>query len=460
MLKRASILIVMAGLIIAVGFGCKGLSTTEQQATQSTTLELWTVYDDVDAMNNLITKYRAARPYLTVNVRQLTPDELYPRLVEALAEDSGPDIISITNRSLKQYVSKLAAMPSTVKDTTMTVVKKTVGEETVVNTASVALPNVTQLDKEFVQTVKKDAVLNGRIYGLPLAMDVMALYYNKDLLDRSGIAEPPQNWSEFQEDVRKITRYNKTTGKITQSGVALGTGNNIPGADDLLYVLFKQSGFDFVDRNGTAVFDRGSSQARDIETPVMNVVNFFTDYANPARDTYSWNEEMPAANERFGAGAVGFFFGYSYHLPYFNSRAPQLNFGVLPLLQLNNESPANVANYTLLSVVGKSRHANEAWALINYLTRSAVNDEYIDITGRLAARRAYLSKQTNDTALGSFAAQALVADNWYRGRDYDAARKAITDMYHEWLNTPDATRIAEWKQSVLSRAAAKINQTL
>jgi len=74
------------------GLGCKGLSQQQVAATQPVTLEFWTVFDDVDALQAQIDKYKADRPYLTINLKQLRTDEIYSRLLEALAEDKGPDL--------------------------------------------------------------------------------------------------------------------------------------------------------------------------------------------------------------------------------------------------------------------------------------------------------------------------------------------------------------------------------
>jgi len=65
----------------------------------------------------------------------------------------------------------------------------------------------------------------------------MALFYNKDLLDQAGVPEPPKNWEDFQKAVKKLTKFDKKSGKILQSGTSLGTGNNIAGFEDLLYIF-------------------------------------------------------------------------------------------------------------------------------------------------------------------------------------------------------------------------------
>ena len=445
--------------MLLAGFGCKGLSKEEKAATKPVSLEYWTVFDDVDQIRNLISKYTANRSYLTVTVRQLRANEIYTRFVEALAEDKGPDIISVHSRALAGFRSKLVPMPASVNDITVYTVKKKLGVETKVNMNIQPMPGVRQIENDFVQVVKKDVVHDGKIYGLPMSLDTMALYYNKDLLDRSGIAQPPKNWTELQTAVKKITKIAKDD-KILQSGVALGTGNNIAGFDDLLYILFEQSKVDFSDQYGRAVFNLIPSGTSG-RTPAMKVMDFYTDFANSSRDVYSWNSKMGNSLDEFIKGSVGFFFGYSYHLPVIKSRAPQLNVEILPLPQLDSSNKVNVANYWVQSVAKKSTNQNEAWGLINYLTYSKAAKEYIDNTGRPTALRAYINEQKSKTELEPFVSQILISDNWYHGRSYVAAQKALSDMLSEWLQAPPGNNTKEtWHTQVLNRGAAKVNQSL
>lgn len=458
MSKKILFFVSLAVFLAVGGLGCKGLSKQQQAATQPITLEYWTVFDDVDALQTQIDKYKADRPYLTINLKQLRVDELYPRLLEALAEDRGPDIISVRNKWMSFYKPKLATMPASVSDTTVRTEKTAVGSKTTVNGSTQNLPSTTQIEKEYVQAVKKDVVMDGNIYGLPLSLENMAIFYNKDLLDRAGIAEAPKNWKEFQAAVEKLVKIDKASGKILQSGTALGTGNNISGFEDVLYILFKQSGIDLINKDGVVNFNNTSG---NINNDAIAVLNFYTDFANQTRSTYSWNEDMEMALDRFINGSVAFFFGYSYHAPVIKARAPQLNVAILPMLQLNPEEPVNVANYWIQSVTEKSKHKNEAWGLINYLAHSGATKEYVEKSGRPSALRAYVAKQLDDPNLQPFVSQALVSDSWYHGNDYETTVKAMADMVHQWLlPAPQVGREQEWKKEIINRAAAKISQTL
>lgn len=461
---QSLVLCATLGALLLGGLGCKSANGTVGGVAlpKRVALEYWTVYDDVDAIQAVLAPFKAAgRSYLSVNVRQFRPEDIYPRLVEALAEDKGPDIISVSNRSVGTYLSKLAPMPPTVKDTTVIVTKGQFSETTQVNTISKPTVTLDQLQREYVSVVAEDAVRGGQIYGLPLSLDTMAIFYNKDLLDRAGIAEAPKTWEEFQEDVKKLTKYDKASGKIVQSGAVMGTGANVPWSDDILYVLFKQSGVPFVNKAGQATFNvRPPNSDGGAETPAMQVMNFYTDFANPTRDTYTWNDTMPNGLEAFVQGRAAFFLGYSFDYPLIKTRAPQLNFDVIPLLQLNPEAPANAANYSIEAVTAKSKNQNEAWNVVTYLAHSNATKDYLLKSGRPTALRTYLTAQKNDLALAPFVTQLLSAGNWYHGANYEASSQAVKTLLKDWLVVPaDPERVLIYWQNALNRAAAQVNQT-
>ncbi|MFA6105558.1 MAG: extracellular solute-binding protein [Patescibacteria group bacterium] len=450
-------------LLILTGFGCKGLSLQQQAATKPFVLEYWTVFDDVEKIQALASAYTANRKFITINVRQLRSDEIYNRFVEALADDKGPDIISVNARSLGKYIDRLQPMPPTITDTTLVETKNNFSTTVNVFSNPKAMINVIKLKSEYVQTVYKDAIRKDKvkenIYGLPLSLDVMGIYYNKDLLDRAGIPEAPKTWEEFQADVKILTKFDKASGKILQAGAAFGTGKNIPASSDLLYILFAQSKIPFV-QNNFAVFDSKPQAFSGDELPSTQIMNFYTDFANPLRDTYTWNDSMPNALDSFVNGQTAFFFGYSYEFPIIKSRAPQLNFSVIPMLQLSEGAAVNTANYWLQTVTAKSKHSNEAWGFIDFIAHSPAAKQYLELTKRPTALRIYLAEQKQNPDLAPFVSQVLTAENWYQGRDFEAADKAIQTMFTEWLQpVPDDKDLAKTREEILHRAASKVNQT-
>jgi ABC-type sugar transport system, periplasmic component len=55
-------------------------------------------------------------------------------------------------------------------------------------------------------------LVDGRRYGLPFDGDTHVLFYNKEILARSGITEPPRTWDEYLEQVRTITAEQSADG--------------------------------------------------------------------------------------------------------------------------------------------------------------------------------------------------------------------------------------------------------
>ncbi len=102
-----------------------------------------------------------------------------------------------------------------------------------------------QYREAFVNVAGTDFIKNHHIYGIPLTVDTMALFYNEDLLANAGIAQPPTTWDEFKKDVERLTRIDEYN-NIIQAGAALGTSENIYRAGDILAMLMLQSGCSIV----------------------------------------------------------------------------------------------------------------------------------------------------------------------------------------------------------------------
>jgi multiple sugar transport system substrate-binding protein len=51
----------------------------------------------------------------------------------------------------------------------------------------------------------KSGTYNGKLYGMPDLSSARALFYNKDLFAKAGIAAPPKTWQEFTDDAKKLS---------------------------------------------------------------------------------------------------------------------------------------------------------------------------------------------------------------------------------------------------------------
>ncbi|EKE05990.1 MAG: hypothetical protein ACD_19C00128G0002, partial [uncultured bacterium] len=295
MKKKFVIFSLIFSLFLITGLGCKGLSETQQQSVVPVTLNYWTVFNDVDQLRAMATAYQQLRPYVKINVRQVRYEEFDRLFANALADDVGPDIISVHTRWLGKYANRLSPMPENVTVANVTV-QGTIAKETVVTSETLAMPNINTIRSQYVGTVAEDVVINNQIYGLPLAMDTLALYYNKDLLDKSGVPLAPRTWEELSDAVKKSTKFN-VAGDIVQSGIALGTASNIQNSFDIVSLLMMQNGVNMADGNAIRFAD--GLQRPTPDHPAMQALSYYTDFARSTQDFYSWNVRKGDALQEF-----------------------------------------------------------------------------------------------------------------------------------------------------------------
>jgi len=448
--KKVLTLTITALALLGLGFGCKTPATVK-----GVTLNFWTVYDNVGELQKLAKEYKVLRPYVNVNIKQVRYEEFDKLLLNALADDVSPDIVSLQNRWLGRYLNRLAPMPASVKTATIEVQGKYI-QETVITKQDTIMPTLNYVKGAYVGAVYDDAVVGGNVYGLPMSLDTLAIYYNKDLLDKAGMPEPPANWTDFMAAVKAGTKFDKD-GNIIQSGVALGTANNIDNFFDIVSLFLTQSGVSIA--SGNYITFASGLENRVGDFPIFRALNFYTDFARNNKEAYSWNEKMGNALQQFAQGKTLFYFGFAYDYPKIMAMGPGLNVETIPMLQLNTNSPSNVANYWLESVMKKSKHQDEAWDFIRFITLPENVKKYTTGAKLPSPLRSQILEQKKDVFLAPFASQILTAKNWYRGSNYDAAKQAIADMIHSYLQPYEGTDLMYFNK-IVSYAQALIQQTM
>jgi len=442
--------IVLALGVLVLGVGCKD----DPAQIRPVTITYWTIFDDASAIKSHASEYKKIHPHVSVNVRQVRYGEFDRLLVNALADDVGPDVISVHSRWLKKYQNRLAPMPQKTQVTKVEVAGKYF-KETVVTPIVNVMPSVSEIASRYIQTVADDVVVGGKVYGLPLSVDTLGLYYNRELLDKAGIPEPPTTWAEFMRAVEAGTRFD-SSGNIIQSGVALGGAHNIDNAPDLLALLMMQNNLDVVKR-GRATFAQGLEKPRQSH-PALESLRFYTDFARPTKKVYSWNEKKDDALDEFVKGRSVFYFGFAFDQGRIATLAPQMDVGILPVPQLSSDSGVNVANYWVQSVTKKSTHQDEAWDFLRYISSQEGVKIYTKRTNRPSPYRAHIEEQREIKELEPFVTQLLTAKNWYTGRDVDAAEGAMRALIENYMKPYGAKENPLQRDAQLMLNTARIVQ--
>ncbi len=440
-----------------VGAGCGGPSQAELQASQPVALDVWRVFDDDNTIRPIMAAYQAIHPNVTFNYKELRFDEYEDELIRAFAEGDGPDIYSLHNTWIGEYESLIEPLPTSLtipySETRGTIKKETIytlREEPSISQRAIKSEFVDVVAKDVIRRYKANAQADAvdRVFALPLALDTLAIYYNKDLLNAAGIPEPPKTWTQFQEQVSKMSKVGPND-TLLQTAASIGTGKNVERSFDILSLLMMQNGVTMVDNRGVARF--GAS--REEEPLVADSIRFYTDFANPLKQVYTWNDEQPDSFDAFTSGKTAFFFGYAYHAPLIKAASPKLNFSTSPVPQIDGGKTVNYANYWVETVAKSSKHKNWAWDFIQFATKQDQVTKYLNTAKKPTARRALINSQIEDEDLSAFVGQTLTANSWYKGKDVEVAEKAFLDLMKDALRGEDI-------DSLLNKTRNKVNQSL
>lgn len=422
-LVGAIIFIVFITLVIIlgnVGGGGEG---------EKASLEFWGVYDTRQNIAQVTAAFQQTSPGVKINYTQLSYDEYERKLVDALAAGTGPDIVMIHHTWLAKHKSKLAPMPDVSR---------------VVQDYKFMTP--TEFQTQYVDVAYKDLIVDGKIYGLPLFVDTLALFYNKDMFNTAGITRPPKSWEEFNEAVQLLTKFDED-GNIIQAGAAMGTARTINRSTDILTGLMLQNGTAMTNATNTSVtFSKTVSGQRVGE----NALEYYTDFANPKKSVYTWNDQQHYSIDAFVEGKLAMMFNYSHQIPLIRGRFERLNFAIAPFPQFDELKAVTPTNYWAVGVTALSKKQDVAWRFLSYLTSQPGALAYLGATSRPSARRDIIDIQRNDPTLGVFAVQALSAKSWYQA-DNSAIDQILADMIDEVNIKKTAIRAA------LRAAEAKIN---
>lgn len=353
----------------------------------------WKTFEDPQNLQDLITDYQTIHKNVTITVEKKDITTYEQDLVNALASGTGPDIFSIHNDWLPKHADKISPMPA-------------------------ILMSLRTYNDTFVDVASSDFIKDTKIYALPLNVDVLTLYYNKDLLNSAGIAQPPTTWPELVSDVQKLTKLGPS-GSFTRSGIALGTSNNVNRAVDILSLLMLQNGTQFYSTDlNSATFDQSqnsSASANGSFNPGSTALAFYTQFADPAKTSYTWNSKSDSSIDAFTQGKAAMMLSYWYTQPMITTRAPNLNWGTASIPQTSQDAlKVNFANYWGETVSKSSKNVAAAWDFLNFITQKTELAKYYAKHKLVSSRKDMLPTQVSDTDIGVFADGALTAKSVYK----------------------------------------------
>jgi ABC-type glycerol-3-phosphate transport system substrate-binding protein len=142
-------------ILVLLGQGCtKGPSQEARSLSAQQELNIWSVIDDEDVYHDIIATFRKSYPYATIKFRRYRLEEYEEELLNAMAEDRGPDIFMVHNTWVGKYVPKIQPSPLTVK-VAQQVVTGTVKKEVSMQVRDQKTVSPTSLRREFVDVYRR-----------------------------------------------------------------------------------------------------------------------------------------------------------------------------------------------------------------------------------------------------------------------------------------------------------------
>lgn len=377
-MKKSKLLLALSvGIISSMLFGCtkqttdtqtskansesKVASSEENKESKASSnsgrekVEFWYLWggDEAKLIEQMIASYNSSQDKYEV-VGTSTPDQQV--IITAISGGQGPDITDDFGGSVPKYANE----------------------------------NIAQNLDEFIKkdnldtSVFVDAALeqqryNGSIYSLPISVNVFALYYNKDLLDKAGVTELPKTLEELMEISEQTTI--EEGGAIKQLGSPFVASNYWPS------VFTYAFGDNFGTADNLKPDNEGFKKALGFMESQVNkfgkdaMGNFIT----------SGTANLNTPQDPFLNGTQVFRIDGPWF--YKMSKDAGINFDIMPMpgsKEVNSDGWSTI-DTSMLYIPSTSKNKDGAWDFMKYMCMGEGSKLFCTLKGDLPPTKALLS---------------------------------------------------------------------
>ena len=378
-------------------------------------IRIWGTFDET-AFNAVIKQASETTAGLSqVSYQQFDPATYETELTNALASGAGPDLFIIRQDYAIKDAGKIFPIPF-------------------------SSGSQEQFEASFIEAANPFVSKNLQaILAVPLLVDPLVLYWNRDLLATAGYAKPPTFWDEIvpmatyvNDGSASVNKSSVTvrdqTNTVKKSAVAFGEYANVNNAKDILATLILQAG------GSITAFDTSnhlvpslSSATGDVAQAAESALRFYTGFADPSKNDYSWNRSLPESRSAFAAGDLGLYIGYASEEPLIRRSNPNLNFAPVALPQIRDGARALTYGHVYgFATARAARNVNSAFVVAQLLATTNLSQSFSIALGIPSARRDVLSlKSTGNSDV--FNRAAIISRSWV-DPDPDKTSQAFRGM--------------------------------
>ncbi len=306
--------------------------------------------------------------------------------IEALASGNGPDLFMLSSDKILKHYNKIFPIPYSVLT-----------------------------ERQF-----KDTFIDGSeiymapsgVLALPAYVDPLVMYWNRSIFRNADLTEPPKYWDEFYDLAKEISQKDGAL-NISQSAVAFGEFANVDHAKKIILNLVIQAGTPVVIWSGDSLQSVFSSSYNKPTVPAEAAVNFYTEFSNPAKTSYSWNRSLPSSNNFFLSGDLALYFGFASEARVLQFKNPNLDFDVAPVPS-SREGGSNIsyADFNAFAITKASANKNAAYAVVSVLSGKEASGALSKYLRLPSARRDLLSIKPTTAYDSVFYSSAIKSKGW------------------------------------------------
>ncbi|MBD2577582.1 sugar ABC transporter substrate-binding protein [Oscillatoria sp. FACHB-1406] len=213
-------LFALVGLFVSLTISCNSGSAP----SASGELEFWTMQLQpkfTSYFNPLIGEFEAQNPGTKIRWTDVPWEAMESKILSAVGAKTAPDVVNLNPNFASQLATRNAWLPLEGKVSP-------------------------EQQQEYLPKIWQASVLDGSSFGLPWYLTTTVTIYNRDLLQKAGISQPPKTFEDLAQVAKQVK---EKTGKKAFF-VTL-----VPGDSGEVLESLVQMGVQLVDKEGKAAFN-------------------------------------------------------------------------------------------------------------------------------------------------------------------------------------------------------------